>query len=765
PAAFAAFASFCCYSSSPGTQAWYTLPIGGGGNLLHMSVQNDGTDPQAMVVTTDTCGAYIWNPSATAPNGATGAWQPLVNAGAMPASYVSAGPALCAGVYALSVAPSATQTMYMAYQAYVANASPDVQGVYKTTNGGANWTLTNFNGSSSPNPININPYFGDTSTSPGGALKNWGPRIAIDPSTPNNVIVSTGTALYYTTNGGTSWTTNSTIPAAIADGNGNYPGYIGLAISKFNTNHVFAFSYGNGLYESTTGVGGTFSKINGTSGCQTIVYDAKVDPNTGFYYCVEYTGHVWQWNDTSSTWTEVYSGTGVQAVAIDPNTANHIVIGTGNGQLAESTNGTSFGTLSGQQTTATGDVTWLGPFTANVQELWFDPVTAKKLYATSNRAFFTTTYTGTISNTTTINWQLQTRGIEQLVAIRTIVPSSNKPLVLSWDTALTAPAFNSYPSSNPVRPPPASATSLAAGQSIDWCSSNRSDVVMIANSAQYSQTDYSGYSTDGGVNWTNFGAEPPNAGTSGGGTIACASATDAIWAPGGAVQPYHTTNYNSATPTWTTISLFPGMTAWSQFNGGGTHGMVSFCADRGTPGTYYSFWNSTFFKSTDGVTFTSLGSPGTILTGETSAIKCTDGVSGDFWFTPNDNAPNESLPCGNAFYHYNGTSIITVTNAECVVAFGFGVSSTGSGYPALYIEGYVNVSGTWTFGVWRSDNAGTAGATPTWTQIGSTGGYPGGGPNGYPAGTMSLGFDMSGDPSVYGQAYLCTGGAACMVYR
>ena len=103
--------------------------------------------------------------------------------------------------------------------------------------------------------------------------------------------------LYYTTNGGTSWTVFS--PAVLADQN------ISAVAARGNTWLVTSTT--GGVYRSTNG-GTTFANINnlnglGTGGTQDMAADPS-SPNR-FYVTMQGGGKIYRTNDTGATWTDV----------------------------------------------------------------------------------------------------------------------------------------------------------------------------------------------------------------------------------------------------------------------------------------------------------------------------------------------------------------------------------------------------------------------------------------------------------------------------
>ena len=198
--------------------AWQTLKVGGGGYVTGISAANDG----AIVVRTDTNGAYLW----------TGSYGSTLSAvpSATPAAFDFKGE----GVYEIQVAAGNSNVMYMTFGGYV----------FKSTNKGTTWTQTAFSG------------FNDSSDPANDSYRMNGQKMAIDPNNPNIVYLGTpSNGLYVTTNGGKSWTSVSAIPDAAGEGITGIlfdPAVGGVVNGVICT--IFASAcYGKGVYESTNG--------------------------------------------------------------------------------------------------------------------------------------------------------------------------------------------------------------------------------------------------------------------------------------------------------------------------------------------------------------------------------------------------------------------------------------------------------------------------------------------------------------------------------
>jgi hypothetical protein len=243
------------------------------------------------------------------------------------------------------------------------------------------------------------------------------------------------------------------------------------------------------------------------------------------------------------------------------------------------------------------------------------------------------------------------------------------------------------------------------------------------------------YSTDSGVNWTAFAAQPPFApaganidqGSSGEANIAVMAQGKLVWAPttgsGNTTSngvPYYTTN-NGA--TWTATNL-PPPTQTS------VNSAYHLAADRKNPNKVYAYdsggarWvNNTvgkFYYSTDGgKTFTK--STDVALSGLNvqqwgmTWLAVNPNAEGDVWLTNGDNVFHStdsgvhwtmlttmaSTPVG--YNHYN---LPTSFGAQRIA---LGKPMPGSSYSAaVYLVGTVGGVA----GLYRSDNAGA-----TWTRV------------------------------------------------
>lgn len=205
-------------------------------------------------------------------------------------------------------------------------------GVYKTTDGGANWTLT---------------------------LSGKDVR-ALELDSFGNIYAGTGGAgVFKSVDGGANWTENSNglsfykvIQAMTKNSSDEiFAGTIGNGVAKTvdfaanwnfvnmpyphiwamastSTGTIFAGTYGDGLYRSTDG-GANFHKVTLSV---PHVYSLVVDASDNIY-ASSYVGGVYASSDNGNTWTNVgMNGFGVSTMIVNPN-ASTIYAGTKNGEI------------------------------------------------------------------------------------------------------------------------------------------------------------------------------------------------------------------------------------------------------------------------------------------------------------------------------------------------------------------------------------------------------------------------------------------------
>lgn len=666
--------------------------VGAGGFLPNVSIASDNT----MVIRTDVFGGYKWNASVKAPNGTTGTWQQLLNVNSMPASFQANGQNFQDGIYEIQVCYSNSSIMYMMFLGFEQTGTTQST-VYKSTNTGANWVATGY--------APVAQQGGNQ-----GGIKQFGPKLAIDRLNCSNVIVGTNTlgtnTLQYSNDGGTSWTTVSTGQVPAANGNG----YSGLVV---NGNTAFVCSIGNGVYTTTGGFAGTWTKlINGTgpgaNGCEQADYDAT----NGMYYAIDTGFNLWRWNGT--IWHEDIVGSpndaNVAAISIDPQNASHVVAVANHGEINETVNaGTSWSGFSSVSVTisTTGDIPWmyppLGAGTVTPNNCVYDRTVVRTIYCPSGNGFWSASWSGAVTGATVVNWVSMGRGIEELVGLNVMSsPNYATPFVGSWDRAIFHPNLTNYPSVIA----PVNDTTLTAGFSLDYDGPGATGTICAAVNGNFygNNVQRSGCTSDGST-WAAFAAFPTGAYPATVFTVenlAVGGASNVVFVTSG-IQPHYTTNSGGA---WNAIGACSGVASWagilpgSEFNGGTNTRVIA--ADKVNAGTFLVYLAGTgFFKLTANGATCAVGAaitsvPSGASFGAQMQVMAVPTVASEYWVSVGAGAfggpPN--LVSGLAFTTNGGTSFTAVTNMTGAASVGFGLHAVGQTHPTVYVGGWFNQSVT-----------------------------------------------------------------------
>lgn len=675
---------------------WHPLAIGGGGQLTGIDIAPDGTK----VVKSDVFGAYIWNKE-------TQSWKQLVTA--LSHRFAVAG---AHGVWGIKIAPGLTTRIFMVYN----------DGLYRSDNRGVSWLKTPLNAISGADA--------------NGSGKFANQKIAIDPANPNIVYVGTPTnGVWRSGDGGATWEKIGAIPS------GKSPGSAGIVFdsqsgtSGGKTKTIYVPSFDVGVWRSTDG-GVTWNRISGEQdGGPTKVWTAKIGAD-GVYWCSDHSD-IWKYE--FSTWVKLLPNGkhyGASAIVTDPNWRGRVIFsGPAGGKSGLETldngktwvgHGSWFPKYPspGQRQIAT-DIPWLANSDTSymtIGDMQIDP-TDGLVYFAEGIGVWKADWPRTFVS---FDWISQTRGIEELVANDIIVPPGGKPLTASWDR----PFFRSdEPNTFPMKYGPVDGA-FAGGWSIDYASSEPSFIVGIAN---WGNKDISGYSIDGGRTWLQFASKPE---WRLGGSIAAASPKNIVWVSGNNGMPYYTKNGGA---TWQLASGLP-KDGWIFAYYLKRRIVV---ADRVQIGTFYLYnFKHGLFRSTDGGSSWSLVYKSEIAPSSAfnARLRATPGRAADLWFTSGSQKSEHPFP-GGYFRHSTdgGVTWHTIANVAEVRDFGFGKSRTNTGYPAIFIVGWVGS----VYGIWRSDDQAVS-----WTKIGD-----------FPDENIDSVTAITGDMDKFGAAYIGFGGS------
>ncbi|MDQ7040714.1 MAG: T9SS type A sorting domain-containing protein, partial [Rhodothermus sp.] len=187
-------------------------------------------------------------------------------------------------MYALAIHPSNPDIVY---------AGGDIEGLWKTTDGGATWTFVNNNlatGPWTPDVYNIRQI-----------------KFDLNDSTYNTLYIATSIGLFKTTNGGRIWL------LAFPDTFYNEVDFISVysvAIDPSDPYTIFVGTEGGGLHRTTNG-GATWSALPVPMADTTIVYDIYIDPTSPVGNRILYVGTsdgVFKSTDHGNSWSARNTG-------------------------------------------------------------------------------------------------------------------------------------------------------------------------------------------------------------------------------------------------------------------------------------------------------------------------------------------------------------------------------------------------------------------------------------------------------------------------
>ena len=223
-------------------------------------------------------------------------------------------------------------------------------GLFKTTNGGANWTALTI-------PINGAVVF----------------SIVFDPATPSTMYVGSGNGVFKTTDGGGTWTplNNFGLPGV--------PNVRALAIYPSSTTTMYAGTFGSGFFKTTNGGTSWTAMNNGMGGnSPTFINAIAIDPSNS---ATIYTGHgssgfsgsINKSTNGAGSWSPVNTGVPNFEVTAIVATTSAVYAATAGGGVIKTTNG-------GASWSNANSGLWQG----NVRTLVVNPFDSTTLFAGSS---------------------------------------------------------------------------------------------------------------------------------------------------------------------------------------------------------------------------------------------------------------------------------------------------------------------------------------------------------------------------------------------
>lgn len=698
--------------------AWQNLALGAGGFISGVDLHSDGTK----IIRTDTSGAFLYNSGLSK-------WVCITN----PVSLANTGdPSDIAlgslnGVYEIRIAPTNSSRLYMMYGPSTNNVL-----VYRSDDKGTSWIRTALS------PISV------ASANANDGMRGDSPKMAIDPANADVVVVSSQAGVSYSLDAGGSWT-NTSVPSATgtASGNGILVKYDpNSSVSGGKTQGIYAASFGNGVYHTTTGANGTWSLV---ASSPAIAYATLV---------VTADGTLLVGNDSSTTirrlasgsWTSPTIGTnGVRGLTVNPSNSLQAWGVDSTGAISYSSdNGATWSGFSGGHSLTSTDIPWLTytHTSVNLQPgatLAYDPSGSNKLYLGFGLGIASATAP---TSATSVAWTDLSVGIEQIISTRILKPSGVNPIMAGWDQGVwRSPGISTYPSTKGVTDNTGS--TVPAAWDID-CAAGTTVVVALVGEPG-GGGDVSGKSTDGGQTWSKFSTNTFAQGTLRGGMIAASTSTNYVVVQtdngSNTNQPYYTTDGGA---TWTAITISgistTGPTGWCANYYDDNH---TLCADRVNANTFYIYNSGTqpgVYKSTNGGSSWTRVRTTAFSGGSAARLVSVPSNAGHLFYCSGRFALSTPVRSTDA-----GSTWSNISNLGGTWCFGFGKAlAGGGGYPAIYAAGYDTTNTV--FGIRRSvDNA------VSWQLL----------PNSmYPANSLDNINDITGDMDNYGDVYIALRGAS-----
>lgn len=652
---------------------WNWLQISGGGNVIGLDINSDGT----FLSWGDVFGGWI---SSTVNAGSNGNWQQLFSATSMPGTNLPR--TYWTGIYYAKSAPTNSNTIVALY---CGNFDSSGSAVIISRNKGATWSRISGITSSIP-------------ASNGSTDGYWAGMVVFNPSSDAEFYIGVpgGGGIWHCTSYGSSCMRldPGTIPAASSGF-----GYYGMAWQGSN---ILIPVYGTGAYISTNG-GSTWGA---SSGAPTEIFSGGYAAD-GTYFSLNYnsqsganvyrltTGGIWSQIGPGSQW---WNG-----LAIDPNNKDHIAVITFAGETDVSTNATGSATWQGGNSAFTinnGDTPWIGwsfggSFTfLNCNNCLFDysgnfwvSMGIGILYATSLPSSGNTTYIP------------MTQGSEGLQGNWARWVPGGPVLLSAWDRPIWVITDPNSPQS--THAPTTDGDNVYYGDGLDYAQNNASFFVGDRAGALY-------YSSNAGGNWSAISSQPLSGNSC---ALAVFSSTQWIVVDNGNGNVSVTANGGSS---WTTTPT--GLPSGGFKFGDNGH---TVCWDSVTAGTGYIVSTAgTVYSTTNyGSSWSQVSSTAALPAVTTPArLKAVPGQPGHLFFTAGNpsNAPSGQPASTTAYLYFSsngGATWTAVTNSSYLLtsAWDVGISGAapGQNYPSIAVFGWMKTASTggiYVLDVWRCDN-------------------------------------------------------------
>ncbi|MFF0424957.1 RICIN domain-containing protein [Streptomyces sp. NPDC004520] len=545
-----------------------------------------------------------------------------------------------------------------------------------------------------------------------------GERLVVDPSDNRTLLLGTRkNGLWRSTDSGATWRQVSSFPVKDGASSGGGISFVTYGPAGSRTVYVGVADRSTSLYRSTDG-GTTWQAVPGQptgrlpqhgvlsgDGSLYLTYTDVLGPNGVT------AGSVWKYAPAGGTWKNVspsQGGYGFSGLAVDPRRPSTVMVTTldrwwPEDEIYRTTDGgATWKALADKSVRNASAAPYVGTHTGHwMTALAIDPFdSGHVLYGTGNGIWRSKDADATDSGGTS-HWAAGARGLEETALMDAIAPPGGAAVVTAMGDqgGFRHDDLNKVPAGRLGNP------MLTNSTDIDFAQSTPSMMVRVGHGGAQD----GGYSTDGGLSWNGFRAEPV-AGAQDGRVALAADGSTIVWTQAGQV-PYRSTDKGAS---------------WSRVGGLGTDAVV--VADRSSARTFYSLSGGTLYASTDGgATFGPRA--GNLPSGRLTAVP---GVAGDLWIAGGGQGLLHSTDGGRTF-----TALTTVKSAS---ALGFGKAAPGASYQALYLIGTVKD----VTGVFRSTDKGA-----TWLRVND---------DAHQWGSIGGVGVITGDPDTYGRVYIGTNG-------
>jgi hypothetical protein len=722
-----------------GNYTWKPVRLGAGGFVTGLVIHP--ANPDVRYCRTDVGNAYRWDTTVNE-------WVPMVvrnGTTGIPAS-VAVAPARI-GVESIAVDPQNTNIVLISFPARYSsgNGLTSLAGsVFRSTDGGRNFTQSDLNVTMAPND----------------GWRNKGECMGIDPNDGQIAYYGSRAAgLWKSVNGGLNWTqlTAGGAPAATAT-------VIGIRFDRVSPTATTVYAVvGGGSVLKSTDAGATWADVGAGSTLANAPANSTVDLAGNLYVAKNGTTKICKmtragvWSELTATFGS--SGNTINNVAVDPaNPSRLFAIGNG-GCVSRSLNGGAIWTSLGNFLQFGNTFGWLPQLVNGSPSGWrsnggiqFDS-NGRLWISQGNEGVLNVTPSATNTETAAspLLWKINSKGIEEFVGRDVTIPpgSGDQPVVTMEDgTGFLIENPDTFVS---VQSSLATTQLISNGTAVSVCP-NDPDFIVIATADIHGTStgqDFSGYSTDGGLSWTKFLTRPGTPSVKAG-IIAVGrrngwstGSDHLVWYPVGNRAPFWS---HDGGQTWT---LGAGLNA-NATSGAFTDGTSAFwdaslkqhtlVADQLVPDKFYFYtpWGgqSRLFSSVDGgVNWTPVTGHGLPSAGHNATILSNPYQLDDYWFVDGQ----EGSATHGVWRSTNGGTVygrLTTVDRANNIAIGKGAGTPGAAAFSLYIYGRLTSTTEW--GVFRSIDAGV-----TWDRLSY-----------FPAGQIDMPTSLAASQDTFGLVYI-----------